>query len=68
MDGHYLAWLPIISRIPRMASQDLVMAVFYGKFQENELVSIQKRGILVEIKACEKFYHRHIVDIPRIKF
>jgi hypothetical protein len=40
-------------------------------------VSIQKRGILVEIKACEKFYHRrpersalgvHIVDIPRIKF
>jgi len=21
-----------------------------------------------EIKACEKFYHRHIVDIPRIKF
>ncbi|MFO7644980.1 MAG: hypothetical protein R6W95_11415, partial [Desulfosarcina sp.] len=31
-------------------------------------VSIQKRGILVEIKACEKFYHRHIDDIPRIKF
>jgi len=21
-----------------------------------------------EIKACEKFYRRHIVDIPRIKF
>jgi hypothetical protein len=41
------------------------------------LLPIQKRGILVEIKACEKFYHRrpersalgvHIVDIPRIKF
>jgi hypothetical protein len=31
-------------------------------------VPIQKRGILVEIKACEKFYHRHMVDIPRIKF
>jgi hypothetical protein len=23
---------------------------------------------LVEIKACEKFYRRHMVDIPRIKF
>jgi len=21
-----------------------------------------------EVKAYEKFYHRHIVDIPRIKF
>jgi len=21
-----------------------------------------------KIKACEKFYHRHIIDIPRIKF
>jgi hypothetical protein len=31
-------------------------------------VSIQKRGILVAIKACEKFYHRHIGDIPRIRF
>jgi hypothetical protein len=31
-------------------------------------VSLQKRGILVEIKACEKFYRRHMVDIPRIKF
>ena len=40
------------------------------------LVSVQKRGFLFEIKACEKFYRRrpersalgvHIVDIPRIK-
>jgi len=31
-------------------------------------VSVQKRGFLFEIKACEKFYRRHIVDIPRIKF
>ncbi len=23
---------------------------------------------LVEIKACEKFYRGHLVDIPRIKF
>jgi len=23
---------------------------------------------LFKIKACEKFYRRHIVDIPRIKF
>ena len=23
---------------------------------------------LVELKACEKFYRKHIVDIPRIKF
>ncbi len=23
---------------------------------------------LVEIKACEKFYRRHVVDIPRIRF
>jgi hypothetical protein len=21
-----------------------------------------------KIKACEKFYHRHMIDIPRIKF
>ena len=42
-----------------------------------ELVFVQKRGILVEIKAREKFYRRrpersalgvHLVDIPRIKF
>jgi len=26
------------------------------------------KNILFEIKACEKFYRRHIVDIPRIKF
>ena len=32
------------------------------------LVTVQKSTNLVEIKACEKFYHRHIVDIPRIKF
>ena len=32
------------------------------------VVSVQKRGILVEIKACEKFYRRHIIDIPRIIF
>jgi hypothetical protein len=25
-------------------------------------------AIWVEIKACEKFYRRHVVDIPRIKF
>jgi len=39
-----------------------------GPFITSRLVSIQKRGILLEIKACEKFYHRHSVDIPRIKF
>ena len=33
-----------------------------------ELVPIQKREILVEIKACDKFNHRHVVAIPRIKF
>jgi hypothetical protein len=27
-----------------------------------------QRGFSFKIKACEKFYHRHIVDIPRIKF
>jgi len=27
-----------------------------------------KLGFLFEIKAYEKFYHRHIIDIPRIKF
>jgi len=34
----------------------------------NYLVPVQKGGFLFEIKACEKFYHRHILDIPRIKF
>jgi len=37
-------------------------------FSQLEIVSIQKRGILVAIKACEKFDRRHMVDIPRIKF
>jgi hypothetical protein len=32
------------------------------------LVSILKLGILAEIEAWEKFYRRHIIDIPRIKF
>jgi hypothetical protein len=27
-----------------------------------------KRRFSFKIKACEKFYHRHIMDIPRIKF
>jgi len=31
-------------------------------------VSIQKQENLVEIKAREKFYHRLMSDIPRIKF
>ena len=31
-------------------------------------VSPEKRGILVEIKADGKFYHRHRGTIPRIKF
>ena len=35
---------------------------------ESNIVSTRKVGILVEIKACEKFYRRHITDIPRIKF
>jgi hypothetical protein len=34
----------------------------------DQLVSIPKLGILVEIEACEEFYHRHIDNIPRIKF
>ena len=28
-----------------------------------ELVSVQKREFLFEIKACEKNYHRHMSDI-----
>jgi len=27
-----------------------------------------KLGFLFKIKACDEFYHRHIIDIPRIKF
>ena len=27
-----------------------------------------KLRFLFKIKACEKFYHRHMIDIPRIKF
>jgi hypothetical protein len=30
--------------------------------------SVDLRGFSFEIEACEKFYHRYIVDIPRIKF
>ena len=32
------------------------------------MVPIQKSANLVEIEAHEKFYRRHMVDIPRIKF
>jgi hypothetical protein len=31
-------------------------------------VSIQKWANWAEIKAFEKFYRRHMVNIPRIKF
>ena len=31
----------------------------------NLTVPVQEGGILVEIKAREKFYRKHIVDIPR---
>jgi len=31
-------------------------------------VSVHKQANWVEIKAREKFNHRHMVDIPRIKF
>jgi len=31
-------------------------------------VSIQKQANLFEIKACEKFIRRHMVDIPRNQF
>jgi hypothetical protein len=27
-----------------------------------------KLRLSFKIKACEKFYHRHMIDIPRIKF
>jgi len=30
--------------------------------------SVDLIGFSFEIEAYEKFYHRHIVDIPRIKF
>ena len=29
---------------------------------------LEKSASSFEIKACEKFYRRHIIDIPRIKF
>ena len=30
--------------------------------------SVDLIGFSFEVKAYEKFYHRHMVDIPRIKF
>jgi hypothetical protein len=39
--------------------------------QLNWLLSIEpfaKLRFSFKIKACEKFYHRHMIDIPRIKF
>ena len=32
------------------------------------VVSIQKRGIFFLIEAFDRFNHRHIITIPRIKF
>jgi hypothetical protein len=34
----------------------------------NFSVSVQKRGFWVEIKACAKFYRRHMVDMPMMEF
>jgi hypothetical protein len=30
--------------------------------------SVDLRGFSFKVEAYKKFYHRHIVDIPRIKF
>jgi hypothetical protein len=36
---------------------------------ENEQKSLlQNEDFRPKIEACEKFYRRHIADIPRIKF
>ena len=44
----------------RMLSKRFPYAIYYG--------CLEKLGFSFKVKACEKFYRRHIVDIPRIKF
>jgi hypothetical protein len=39
-----------------------------GSLPGIELVSIQKQANGAETKVFEKFYRRHMADIPRIKF
>jgi hypothetical protein len=29
---------------------------------------LEKLGFSFKVKACSKFYHRDVADIPRIKF
>jgi len=37
--------------------------IIHGIYESVDLI-----GFLFEVKAYEKFYHRHVADIPRIKF
>ena len=39
-----------------------------GRDTVNTLGYLEKLEISFKIKAYEKFYRRHIIDIPRIKF
>jgi len=39
-----------------------------GAAQHEKMWCLEKSGYSFKIKACSKFYHRHLVDIPRKKF
>jgi len=42
------------------------LATFFKNLQTEE--PFAKLRFSFKIKACEKFYHRHMIDIPRINF
>ncbi len=52
--------------ILRSGAASSPVVVLRGNIQEIE--PFTKLRFSFKIKACEKFYHRHIIDIPRIKF
>ncbi len=50
---------------PKKKPADDLLTSVHPEMEGHQLVPIVN---WVEIKACEKFYRRHRVDIPRIKF
>ena len=54
----------IDSSVPDENFHTLRWAIFRSEIAE----PFAKLRFSFKIKACEKFYHRHMIDIPRIKF
>jgi hypothetical protein len=52
----------MVPELPELVSLYLLPAEVFS------VEPFAKHRFSIKIKACEKFYHRHMIDIPRIKF